>query len=168
MELLWDLLDTGAFCFFTFLVCDTTPDKEQLKGEKVHFSSQFKGVQSIMEVKAQGREEEGWKEAQGVAGCSVCNLHTGVGGGGGRWGGMVGSRACYKTSSPILFNGGFLFVCWSQIVFLKSMFLFRTAEGFACLCHVVSLQSHPVTWLYSSFVRSLHLGNSMCCLFTVC
>ena len=59
MELLWDLLDTGAFCFFTFLVCDTTPDKEQLKGEKVHFSSQFKGVQSIMEVKAQGREVQG-------------------------------------------------------------------------------------------------------------
>lgn len=87
VELLWDLLDTGAFCFFTFLVCDTTPDKEQLKGEKVHFSSQFKGVQSIMEVKAQGREEEGWKEAQGVAGCSVCNLHTGVGGVGGVGGG---------------------------------------------------------------------------------
>lgn len=50
VERLPGLSDMSAL--FTFLFCDKIPDKEQLKGERVHFSSLFKGLQSATEVKA--------------------------------------------------------------------------------------------------------------------
>lgn len=60
--------------FLLFLSVTKTPDKEQIKREKVHFSSQFKGIQSAMEVKTEEREE--YEEMQGV-GYSNYSLRTG-------------------------------------------------------------------------------------------
>lgn len=64
--------------FLLSLSVTKTPDKEQLKGENVHFGSQFKGIQSAMEVKTRQTEREEWEEVQGGGWLySSCSLSQG-------------------------------------------------------------------------------------------